>query len=104
MNRELTLADNSPLITTPWDTAEFLHTPDDMAAYLEATIQENDPTLLPHALAVLARARGLDTHPTAPSPIDLDRLLQTSSDLEFGFVLKIINALGLEIHILPMQA
>jgi probable addiction module antidote protein len=51
------------LIAAPWDTAEFLQTPADMAAYLEAIIQENDPALLPHALAVLARARGLDTHP-----------------------------------------
>jgi DNA-binding phage protein len=27
------------LITTPWDTAEFLQTPADMAAYLEAIME-----------------------------------------------------------------
>lgn len=90
------------VITTPWDTAEFLTTPADMAAYLEAVIEEEDPTLLPHALVVLARARGL----TAPNPTvalpELDALLETSSDLEFSLVLKIIKALGLEIHITPV--
>ena len=90
------------VITTPWDTAEFLTTPADMAAYLEAIIEEEDPALLSHALTVLGRVHGLTTpDPTVALP-NLDALLETSSDLEFSLVLKIIKALGLEIHITPV--
>jgi DNA-binding phage protein len=46
-------------ITTRWDPAERLRTDEDMAAYLEAALEENDPALVAAALGDIARARGI---------------------------------------------
>jgi DNA-binding phage protein len=45
--------------TRPWDAAEHLETEEDMAAYLEAALQEGDPTLVAAALGDIARAKGI---------------------------------------------
>lgn len=42
--------------TRHWDAAEHLETEEDMAAYLEAALQEGDPTLVAVALGDIARA------------------------------------------------
>jgi probable addiction module antidote protein len=43
-------------MTRPWDTAEHLDTPEEIAAYLEAAFEEGDPAFYAHALGVVARA------------------------------------------------
>ena len=45
--------------TSPWDPAEHLRTDEDMAAYLEAALEEGDPTLVAAALGDIARAKGM---------------------------------------------
>ena len=47
------------LKATPWDSAELLDTPESMAAYIEAAFEDGDPSLIAHALGVVARARGM---------------------------------------------
>ena len=42
--------------TLPWDPAEHLETEEDMAAYLEAALEEGDPSLVAAALDDIARA------------------------------------------------
>lgn len=42
---------------TPWDSAEFLKTEEDIAEYLKAVKEEDDPALLADAFEVVARAR-----------------------------------------------
>jgi probable addiction module antidote protein len=37
-------------ITTPWDPADHLQNEEDMAAYLEAALEEGDPALVAAAL------------------------------------------------------
>ena len=44
---------------TPFDLAEGLDTPEDVAAFWNAVLAEDDPALTSHALTVIARARGL---------------------------------------------
>lgn len=48
-------------VTSPYDVAEHLRTPEDMAAYLEASIEEadGDASLVAKALGDMARARGM---------------------------------------------
>ena len=46
-------------LTTPWDPADHLQTEEDMAAYLEAALEEGDPTLVAAALGDIARAKGM---------------------------------------------
>ena len=43
--------------TTRWDSAEHLQTEEDIAAYLDAVLEENNPALVPHALGIIARAK-----------------------------------------------
>src|SRR6185436_1983056 len=45
--------------TRPWDPAEHLGTEEDMAAYLEAALEEGDPALIAAALGDIARAKGM---------------------------------------------
>ncbi len=43
--------------TRPWDAAEPLKTEEDMAAYLEAALEEGDPALITAAREDVARAK-----------------------------------------------
>lgn len=47
------------VITSPYDVAEHLRTPDEMAAYLEACIEESDgdTAFIAKALGDIARAK-----------------------------------------------
>jgi len=42
-----------------YDTAEYLQTEEEIAAYLETVMEENDPSLLAAALGDVARARNM---------------------------------------------
>jgi hypothetical protein len=46
---------------TRYDTAEYLKTDADMAAYLDACLEEagDDPAFIAHALGIIARAHGM---------------------------------------------
>ncbi len=45
--------------TRPWDAAEHLETEEDMAAYLEAALEDGEPALVATALGDIARAKGM---------------------------------------------
>jgi probable addiction module antidote protein len=45
--------------TIPWDSAAHLKTDQDIANYQEAVFDDGDPTLITHALGVVARAKGM---------------------------------------------
>ena len=45
--------------TYPWDAAEHLETKEDMAAYLEAALEDGDPNLVVAALGDIARSKGM---------------------------------------------
>ena len=46
------------LETFPYDTADYLTTPDAVFYFLEAELEENEPAFWPGAIATVARARG----------------------------------------------
>jgi len=45
--------------TTIWDPADHFTSTDDMAAYLEAALEDGDPRLVAAALGDIARAKGM---------------------------------------------
>jgi probable addiction module antidote protein len=47
------------LETSLWDSAELLETPEEIAAYIEAAFEDGDPSVITHALGVVARAKGM---------------------------------------------
>lgn len=86
--------------TYPWDPAEHLETEEDMALYLEACLEENDPALITAALGDIARAQGMGRIAQAAGidPGNLDRTLSAEGNPEFATVLKVVHALGLRLH------
>jgi probable addiction module antidote protein len=86
--------------TTPWDSAEYLETEEDMALYLEACLEENDPALVTHALGVIARAKGMTqiARETGLGRESLYKALSAEGNPEFATVMKVVRALGLRLH------
>jgi probable addiction module antidote protein len=89
--------------TRRWDSAEHLKTEQDMALYLEACLEENDPALIAHALGVIARAQGMSTlaRKTGITREGLYKALAANGNPEFATVLKVMHALGLQLHAAP---
>ena len=86
---------------TPFDEAEHLNTPSDVAAYLNAVLAEDDSTLLTHALGVIARARGM-TEIARVSDLTRASLYKALSEQgrpEFETVRKVLGALGLRLQV-----
>lgn len=87
---------------TRYDTAEYLKTDDDMAAYLDACLEEagDNPAFIAHALGVIARARGMSqlARDTGLARENLYKALSMDGNPEFGTILKVIKALGLKLH------
>jgi probable addiction module antidote protein len=86
--------------TQSWDAAEYLETEEDMAAYLEAALEEGDTTLVAAALGDIARAKGMTeiARKTGLGRESLYKALSPDGNPEFSTVLKVIEALGLKLH------
>ena len=93
-------------ITTPWDPAEHLKTEEDMAAYLEAALEESDPALIAAALGDIARAKGMTqvAREAGLGRESLYKALSPAGNPEFGTILKVVAALGLQLHASPASA
>ena len=50
---------NKKVETRLWDPAEHLETDEEIAAYLDAALEDGDPTLIVAVLGDIARARGM---------------------------------------------
>jgi probable addiction module antidote protein len=92
-------------ITTLWDAAEHLENEEDMAAYLEAALEENDPSLIAAALGDIARAKGMSkiASKTGLGRESLYKALSPEGNPEFSTILKVVNALGLHLHAVPTE-
>ncbi len=92
--------------TTPWDPADHLKTEEDMAAYLEAALEEGDPALVAAALGDIARAKGMSqvAREAGLGRESLYKALSPAGNPELGTVLKVIAALGLQLHAAPAGA
>ena len=94
-------------ITSKYDVAEHLRTPLEMAAYLEACIQEadGDAAFIAKALGDIARAKGM-TEIARDSGLSRESLYKALSGDRvptFDTVLRVMTALGLTIHIAAAQ-
>lgn len=87
--------------TLPYDVAETLRTPDEMAAYLEACIEDadGDAAFIAKALGDIARSQGMTqiARQTGLSRESLYKALSGDRSPSFDTVLKVISALGLKL-------
>ena len=95
-------------VTTRYDVSEHLRTPEEMAAYLEACIEEanGDAAFVAKALGDIARAKGM-TQVARASGLSRESLYKALSGERspgFGTILKVVEALGLELHAVPVRA
>jgi probable addiction module antidote protein len=88
--------------TSRFDVAEHLRTPEEMAAYLEAALEEagDDAAFVAKALGDIARAKGMTDIARAAglSRESLYKALSGERSPGFDTVLKVINALGIKFH------
>ena len=88
--------------TSRYDVAEHLRTPEDMAAYLEASIEEadGDAAFVAKALGDIARARGMAqvASDTGLSRESLYKALSGERIPTFDTVLRVVGALGLKLR------
>jgi probable addiction module antidote protein len=92
--------------TQKWDPAEHLETLEDMAAYLEAALEENDPTLIAVAIGDIARAKGMSqvARESGLGRESLYKALSIDGNPELSTVLKVLSALGLRLHASPAES
>lgn len=91
--------------TTRYDVAEHLRTPEEMAAYLEASIEDaqGDAAFIAKALGDIARAKGM-TQVARDAGLSRESLYKTLSGERtpgFDTILKVTRALGIELHAVP---
>jgi len=92
------------LETTPWDVADYLETPEDCAAYLDACLEEGDAAFVAKALGDIARARGMTqiARETGLSRESLYKALSGERSPSFDTVLKVARAIGVRLHAQPV--
>jgi len=88
--------------TTRYDVAEHLRTTEEMAAYLEACMEEanGDAAFIAKALGDIARAKGMAqvARDAGLSRESLYKALSGERSPGFDTILKVVNALGLKLH------
>ena len=88
--------------TSKYDVAEHLRTPEEMAAYLEASMEEanGDAAFIAKALGDIARAKGMTqvARDAGLSRESLYKALSGDRTPSFDTILKVIGALGLRLH------
>lgn len=93
--------EQTKMITRAWDVAEHLETEADMAAYLDAALEEGDAALVVAALGDIARAKGMSqiARDAGLGRESLYKALSTTGNPEFVTILKVVRALGLQFHV-----
>lgn len=87
------------LETTPYDSADFLDSPESIAAYIEAAFEDGDPALITHALGVVARAKGMSelARSAGVTREALYKALTAEGDPKLSTFIGVLKALGLRI-------
>lgn len=88
---------------TPFDTADYLATPEDRAAYLQAAIEEGDSRLIAAALGDIARAVGVGdlAKRTGLSREALYKALSPDGNPTLDTLTRVTAALGLRLTVAP---
>ena len=86
--------------TRPWDLAEHIRTDEDAAGYLDAALEDGDATLVAAVLGDIIRARGMMEAVVERSigKKGLQKLLSPDGSLDLTTTLKVVRALGLQLH------
>jgi probable addiction module antidote protein len=88
--------------TFPYDVIDYLTTPEDCAAYLDACIEESngDAAFIARALGDIARAKGMTqvAKDTGLSRESLYKALSGERNPDFATILKVTRAVGVKLR------
>lgn len=86
-----------------WDAANDLRDEEDIAAYVSAIAEENDPALMLAALGDVARARNMSKLAEAAgiTRAGLYKALADGANPSFATVAKVAAALGFRLTLVP---
>jgi probable addiction module antidote protein len=87
--------------TKPWDAADILQSPADIAAYLDTYLEDGSSEELRSALNTVARSHGMSAlaRETGISREALYKALGTQGNPTLDTLLRIIRALGLRLSV-----
>ena len=89
-------------VTSPYDVSEHLRTPEEMAAYLEASMEEadGDAAFIAKALGDIARAKGMSqvASDAGLSRESLYKALSGDRNPSLDTVLRVVGALGMKLR------
>jgi probable addiction module antidote protein len=89
-----------------FDPAEYLDSDEAVAAYMTEALETGDPAFVADALGVVARARGMSevARRAGLSRESLYRALSPDGNPEFATVMRVMQALGLELSAVPAHS
>jgi probable addiction module antidote protein len=87
----------------PFDVADYLDSPEMVAAYVTEALESGDAALIAMAIGAVARAKGMSdvAEKAGLSRENLYRALGGQAKPEFGTVIKVLHALGLSLVARP---
>jgi probable addiction module antidote protein len=87
--------------TKPWDSAEILETPEDVAAYLDAYLEDGSAEEIRSALGTVARSRGMTqlSRETGLTREALYKALGDNGNPTLDTLLKVTKALGVRLSV-----
>lgn len=86
---------------SPYDSADYLKSEEDVANYLDAIFEDGDPALIAHGLGVVARSKGMAkiAKKTGLGRESLYKALSKDGNPGFMTVLKVVQALGYKLKL-----
>ena len=92
--------------TRPYDSAEYLDTPEAIAEYLTGALEDDDPRFIAKAIGTAARARGMSeiAREAGVSRENLYRALSGDTKPEFDTIRRVLDALGVRLEVRPKAA
>lgn len=95
--------------TRPYDSAEFIKTPEDVALFLDEAFlgarEDNDPGLITAALGAVARSQGMAViaERTGRSRETLYRTLSADGNPTLTTLVDVLEVLGLRLAVAPIE-
>jgi probable addiction module antidote protein len=92
--------------TRPYDSAEYLDSPEAIAEYLTDALEDDDPNFIAKAIGTAARARGMSevAREAGVSRENLYRALSGDTKPEFDTIRRVLDALGVRLEVKPKAA
>jgi probable addiction module antidote protein len=86
---------------TDWDMADHINSKEEVIAYLEAALEENDMELLLSTLGDIARSKGMTqiANDLNLSRESLYRSLSPDGNPSFSTVMKVLDTLGFQLSL-----